>query len=95
MNKKIFTAIIVLLVISILLNVALLITSSLGRTDHKGVTGFLTKLDPAIPFSEKDVVEINKDELSLCCSFINLEGEPDGCYVLEGYDCSHCSAFCE
>jgi hypothetical protein len=37
-----------------------------------------------------DYVEIDKAELKICCEMENGEG----CYVLKGRQCSHCSSYC-
>ena len=95
MNKKTSRVITVLLVISLLANVVLLVLLRSSRTDGEGVTGFSVLVKQKSPLLRNDTIEINKDELLKCCSFINMNGEEDSCYVIRGYNCSYCSAYCE
>lgn len=97
MERKISIIIMILLVLSLIANIALLIILS-----TKGnITGFSTKATDESansgqqPVFENDVIEIKKAELNKCCSFINAQGKEDGCYVLKDYDCSYCSDYCE
>jgi len=96
MERKLSIIIAVLLALSLIANIALLIVLR-ARGD---ITGFATKnsVESANtgqqPVFENDAVEINKAELNKCCSFINAQGEEDGCYVLKDYDCAHCSGYC-
>lgn len=93
MDRKISIVIMVLLVLSLLVNIALLLMLR-ARGD---LTGFSVKTEETEqkPLFDNDVIEINKAELTKCCSFINNEGEEDGCYVLKNYDCTFCSAYCK
>ena len=95
MNKKTSRVITVLLVISLLANVVLLVLLRSSRIDGQGVTGFSALVRQKSPLLRNDTIEINKDELLKCCSFINMNGEEDSCYVIRGYNCSYCSAYCE
>jgi hypothetical protein len=93
MDRKISIVIMVLLVLSLLVNIALLLMLR-ARGD---LTGFSVKTEETEqkPLLENDVIEINKTELSKCCSFINQQGGEDGCYVLKNYDCAFCSDYCK
>ena len=93
MDRKISIVIMVLLVLSLLVNIALLLMLR-ARGD---LTGFSVKTEEAgqKPLLENDVIEINKADLNKCCSFINQQGEEDGCYVLKNYDCTFCSDYCK
>jgi hypothetical protein len=93
MDRKISIVIMALLVLSLLVNIALLLMLR-ARGD---LTGFSVKTDKPEqkPLFGNDVVEINKADLSKCCSFINQQGAEDGCYVLKNYDCTFCSDYCK
>ena len=94
MERKLSIIIAILLALSLILNIALLIL--LRSKDH--ITGFSVKETGSEinkPVFENDIVEINKAELSKCCSFINVQGEEDGCYVIQGYECAYCSDYCK
>jgi hypothetical protein len=93
MDKKISIVIMVLLVLSLLVNIVLLLVLR-ARGD---ITGFSVKARETEqkPLFDNDVIEINKAELTKCCSFINKQGEEDGCYVLKSYDCAYCSDYCK
>jgi len=79
-----------LLVAAIVINI-ILVVLLLAKFSGIDITG----LGTAAPSSERpDTVEINKDELVKCCSFVNKDGEEDACYVLPRFDCSHCADYC-
>jgi len=88
-NKKMNIIIMTLLVLSIILNIILLFVLK----QRGAIAGFAT-LSPEQPLAGNDIIEINRQDMSLCCSFINEQGEEDGCYVLNEYDCSYCSDYC-
>ncbi|MBN2053260.1 hypothetical protein JW756_07180 [Candidatus Woesearchaeota archaeon] len=92
-NKQMRTIsiiIVVLLVLTLLTNLVLFFFLK----SRGGITGFSVTSSKSIAF-ENDVIEINKADLSSCCSFINDKGEEDHCYVLKDYDCSYCSDYCK
>ena len=95
MDKKTSMVITVLLVISLLANILLLVLIMSNKTGNYDVTGFSARAKQETPLLENDIIEIKKDELLKCCSFININGEEDGCYVLRGYDCGYCSDYCD
>ena len=89
MDKRINWLIMALLILSLIGNIILIIIMR-ARGD---ATGFIAK-EAEKPLFQSDVIEIDKAELTECCTFINSKGEEDGCYVLKNYDCSYCAGYC-
>jgi hypothetical protein len=89
MENKMSFLIMALLILSLLANIVLIVM----LRSHGEVTGFATNTENKALF-ESDVVEINKADLTQCCSFINKEGKEGSCYSLKGYDCTYCEAYC-
>jgi hypothetical protein len=90
MEKKTRIIIFALLALTLLLNIALFALLKM-RGD---ITGFSTKGSEEAPLLEDDIIELNKADLSKCCTFTNLIGEEDSCYALKGHDCSYCAPYC-
>jgi len=82
--------ILILLVLSLFANIILVVM----LRNQGAITGFATKTEERVLF-EHDVVEINKADLTQCCSFINADGEEDSCYALKDYACTYCQEYCD
>ncbi|MBU1198608.1 MAG: hypothetical protein KKF46_05385 [Nanoarchaeota archaeon] len=94
MKNKLTFLLVVLLVISIVVNILLLIAPGKDRISSSDPTGFVTTENNENTMLEQDLIEINKEELFACCSFINSKGEEDTCYVLKDFDCGYCTDYC-
>jgi hypothetical protein len=95
MDKKIGLIIIALLALSLLLNIAVfLVMKNKGGTTGLVTATATTATTRQNALQEKDLIEINKQDITKCCSFINTEGKEDICYVLKKYSCSYCSEYC-
>lgn len=96
MGNKLVLALMVVLGLSLLANALLLIevrNSRLGQAENLKVTGFSTKTGEGALLKD-DLIEIGKDDLNQCCSFVNEQGEEDSCYVINGYGCAYCEEYC-
>jgi hypothetical protein len=90
MENKTSVLIMVFLILTLLLNVCMLVMLQL----RGGIIGFSVKTPEKEPVLEEDIIELNRADLNKCCSFTNLIGEEDSCYMLKGHDCSYCAQYC-
>ena len=41
-----------------------------------------------------ETIEIEKDDLTECCSFMNEQGVGKTCFALNNFNCDYCNNFC-
>ncbi|MBN2459037.1 hypothetical protein JXB28_02035 [Candidatus Woesearchaeota archaeon] len=96
MENKLILGLVFVLGLSLLANALLMVELKHQRQEageELKATGFSTKSQDVVLLKE-DVLEIKREKLEQCCSFMNTHGEEDRCYVLEGYDCAYCREYC-
>jgi len=62
-----------------------------GFNDLSGKVVFEPK-EKIINYDEN--IEIQKDELKECCSFIDEKGDEKSCFALGSFSCDYCNAVC-
>ncbi|MBU1855140.1 MAG: hypothetical protein KKF89_05445 [Nanoarchaeota archaeon] len=80
--------------IAIVIGLLIFLNSKVDTQDKN-----IEQITGKIVYSEKIVnnnenLEIQKNELKECCSFVNSNGELKSCFALERFSCDYCNNFC-